>query len=748
MKRPAVVWESVRQILLVRRGLAFVSSTGHDVLDSHLRALELELADLGYVLSHRLRARLARTSLDELADLRKWALRVLAEARGADRKHQPLFRRFPAGIPADTEALWWQKVLAHFLQAEGQPCLFCRRSGTTHALSPCAHVICDRCFDGANYSACPVCEHHVNRTSPFFKPSPERPLSPSERVTFQLLDLGEDFLTEARALFVSYCQRTQPLSPDDRAAYLRCVIEMPAQALTWVPDKIPVRENVALVFASLFGRIEARAVLPVAARHLRTATDVLRFLAVFSGSDASLQKETHNKPVILFNPDGTPRADIPPRLQAIIERSGLLEAVTSPRHAIREVIVPLSVHRFKMARLSRPLRRSLLSLMEAMPPTSLKEDMLRHRAYWVWAGQFLHPSEYAARFPNVADAFALVRRKAKDGTRPPRFRTFYSRVEDLAATKQPTAMASLLAERPGELARRLDHALRLAVTDSERTRILATFTGKLPALSTPLLVGLRAFLSTRSAPSPRRVFWPKGRLANGTHTADKRPVLPPSSIAAATSAIESELLARLSRKPAFETAIVDRALASILVPFNERTAASSAVALPRGSRVPVPEGKSLRLFLHWCQPEGTRRSTDLDLSVAFYDADWEYRGVCSYLARTSAPPASSPAAPVTFKTPPFPDGATELVDIDRATALAEGLSLRGRRSQRLFRPPLRPARARLRRCHAPRRHGRRSFRPAHSRSQVLPHRQQRCLPPLRLRPSRLRPSLARRPLRG
>src|SRR5262249_16631476 len=82
--------------------------------------------------------------------------------------------RFPEGIPNDTEELWWQKVLVHYLQSENQPCLFCGRTGTTHVLNPCRHVVCDHCFDGSNYSACPSCEHHVDQSSPFFEPPPDR----------------------------------------------------------------------------------------------------------------------------------------------------------------------------------------------------------------------------------------------------------------------------------------------------------------------------------------------------------------------------------------------------------------------------------------------------------------------------------------------------------------------------------------------------------------------------------------------
>jgi len=165
---------SVSDVLLTRRGLVFVSSVGEALSDNEVRAVEIELAGIGYVLSSRLRARLRTCWLRELAAFREWALQVLVEHVGGGHVHEPLFRHFPDDIPGDTASLWWQKVLVHFLQAEGQPCLFCRRTGMTHVLNPCRHVVCDQCFDGTNYSACPVCEHHVDRASAFFQASAGR----------------------------------------------------------------------------------------------------------------------------------------------------------------------------------------------------------------------------------------------------------------------------------------------------------------------------------------------------------------------------------------------------------------------------------------------------------------------------------------------------------------------------------------------------------------------------------------------
>lgn len=630
---------ATRAVLLRRRGLVFVEGGGAtSVAEDHLKALEVEWTALGHVPSTRLRARLAQLSLAELGEVHRWVCGVLARQLGANHVHEPLFRSFPDGIPDDTTELWVIKVLSHFLQEIDQPCLFCGAVGTTHVLDPCLHVVCDRCFDGASYSACPVCEHKVDRASPFFKPSPARKPSAKEKPTLERLDLGEDPEAQAHALFTSFCDRKQAMPPNDRHDLETIVLDLGATVLGWLPEKIPVKENVALVFGTLFTVVEPAVVLPVAQRYLQTATDVLRFLAVLSGADASLLPKARHRQV-------------------------------------GGVYVHQMVHRFPMARLGRPLRRALLSLMEGFDDEALTEDMLRHRSFWVWAGEFLHPHEYAKRFPKVAQAFQVVRKFAPDGTRAPAFAGFKARLEAAAEAHDAPAMVKLLRDRPGELGRRLDHVLRVA-GKNERVldQIIQAFDRVAPRLSTPLLLTLYRFLPSRLRPVARRVFWPKGAVTTGVSAPDERAPLSADAISSAMHAVTAELLRRFGEKLALDTVVIDEALRQVMVPFNERTASRSAVALPRGSVVPVPREKIVRMFLHWCQPEKGGTWTDIDLSVGFYTDEWQEAGVCSYYqlklkdgqGRTIATSGGD------LRNAPFPDGASELVDVDWSRALAAG----------------------------------------------------------------------------
>lgn len=654
---------SIRDLLLVRRGLVFVHPNESEVTEPLLQAFELELARIGYAVSTRLREALGRGCIEELAELHRWVPPVLLGEAGANQKHRPLFRKFPKGIPHDTEELWWKKVLSHFLAGEGQPCLFCRQSGTTHVLNPCRHVVCDRCFDGASYSACPVCEHHVDLASPFFQLDQARGL-PEEQVTFRLLDLGGSLEAEAHRLFVGLCARTSPLSPADRIALTTLVTALKESIIPHVPATIPVRENMAIVFGTLLGHCEPEAVLPQALSQLKTATDLLRVIAVMSGADASLQRQTVHRQIQV--------AREPSRFWGKLAK--LLDApALVPRRA--NVTIAIKINRFKMVRLPRRTRRSLLAILEGMDPERMLEDMLRHRSYWVWAGEFLHPHEYGRRFPHVAHAFEVLRGKAPDGKKATEFRTFYGHLERGLQSHDTEGVLALLTARPGELARRYDWLVRRSNDALARERVLSAVEERIPTFSTPVLVTLHSHLPTRGQPAKVRVFWPKGAIAKGVFAPDHRESLPPQAIEPVVNQIEAELLSRFGMLPRFPVAVIDPTLKSVILPFNERTASVAAVTVPRGSSLPIPRQKLVRLFLHWCQPRGTENETDLDLSVAFYDRSWNCRGVCSYYELKMLGPRGNEIAKSAgdLRDAPWPDGATEFVDLDRDAALETGI---------------------------------------------------------------------------
>lgn len=654
---------SIEDVLLVNRGVVLLGGVGVPAEEAVVRGAELELAEIGYLPTARLRARMKASGVEGITRMLAWCLPALVKHVGGGVAHVPLFRSFPEGIPDDTRLLWWRKVLVHFVQAEGQPCLFCGARGTTRVLRPCGDVVCDRCFDGRNYSACPACEHKVDADSPFVEEIAERE-RPVEPVRYKVLDLGTSIAEETRGLFRGLCERTQALSPQDRVVLDAVVAHCGVEALSWLPEKVPVRENVAAVFGGLLRKLPAAEVMPYARPYLTTATDVLRLIAVMSGADGSLQAV----PVVreIKVEDETPtEGSKGGRFWAMLTK--MIRRSTRPLRG--RTYVAIQQKRFKVAKMSRGLRRELLAVLDGMPADRLTEDLLRHRSYWVWVGEFLHPGEYEERFPRVAQAFRVVRRKDPAGKAAPKFRNWYGRVDAAFAAGDIGGLMRVLAERPGEFGRRLDRVLRGAKSDAEAAEVAEALGAVVPRMATPMLLTSWKHLRGRGRVSPVRVYWPKGKIAKGVGGEDRRATIPESRTGPIVERIRGELLARFGAKEHFGTAVVDEGLAEIAAPFNERTASVSAVALPRGSRIDVRAGAVARLFLHWCEPVGGR-STDIDLSVALYDERWVYKGVCSYyqLKVNVADGSLVAQSSGDLRNGPWPEGATEFVDVHRDAA--------------------------------------------------------------------------------
>lgn len=657
---------TVEGLLLTERRLLFPPAPTSATLDEQLiRGFALELASIGYSLSTRLERRLRKVSEQDLASLLERTKEALLTLVGGNLNHVPLFRNFPQDVPADTKQLWWDKVLVHYRQAPDQACIFCGHTSTTHVLNPCQHVVCDTCFDGSNYSACPVCEHHVDRTSPFFRPGPVWPrTSTDEHVRFKRLDLGDSLESAVEKEFVSFCQRTQALSPADRIFLLAILREFSTHVVDWLPKTIPVRENIASVFGTLIQSLGA-SVFPLARTYITTPTDVLRLIEVMSGRDGALQPEKKYHVVPINAPPDRFRDALKKRLKT-----------RTPSDARAQVPVAVQHHRFQVAKLPRATRRWLLELLERFETDRLAEDMLRHRSYWIWVGEFLHPAEYAKRFPKAAAAFQIVRGKASDGTPAPKFRTWNSRLEQAITSRSVEEITAMLRGRPGEFARKVDLALRLAGDNqTDRAKVLSAIAPLVPKFTTPVLMTLLRHLPARLCRAPVRVYWPKGKVATGAVEPDNRPLLRHDAVEPMVEIIERELTTRFASKPSCSLAVVDEELRNVIVPFNERTSSQEAALLPRGSRVSIPVEKVLRTFLHWCQPETNGRTTDLDLSVAFYDEKWNYIDVCSYYqlqAKTRSGKVIARSAG-DLRDAPWPDGATEFVDLHSEEALAAGI---------------------------------------------------------------------------
>ncbi|MEV4743672.1 MXAN_6230/SCO0854 family RING domain-containing protein [Streptomyces sp. NPDC049555] len=602
-----------------------------------LTALEAELLARGHALTEPLRSVLAGAGPEALADTGRSLLRALDAQLGADRTHMPLFRDFPASVPHDTLALYVDRVFALLLQQPDQPCVLCGTVGRVHPVAPCAHLVCRSCWDGADYAGCPLCHRRIDRDDPFLRPSRQvPPPGASSQGPLKLLVLGTSRTADAARELAALLARATPLSPQDRDDLKVLLAHAGPGGLTWLPQDVPVRETKALVLGTLLrdgGPATVAAVRELLPLRLTTATDVLRLLCVWSGGEADLLQ--------------------PPRQRG----------------------------------LPRPLRRELLGVLDAFDTASLVEDLLRHRAAWLRAAELLHPFEQHARHPRAALAFAALRstdvsgagplaralsvtaqrhpqavavRAAADGRARIVPRTWAGRIEEALRAGDPAAAVALLRQRPGELVRRLDHVLRLYGGGELAPAVAEALEEGLPRVGPGALLGALGALRGRHVPSARRVFFPRGAVTRVHAVEDLREPLAAPVVERVCALLEAEALRRLSAAPPFEVALLDSGLAALAVPFAEHSAAASLVAVPRGSTLDLPEGDVLRLFLHWMEPEGAR--VDLDLSVAFFDEEWNGVGLCDYTKLRFRHDAAVHSGDLTSA--PAPDGATEYVDLD------------------------------------------------------------------------------------
>ena len=633
--------DQVAAVLLRRRGLVAVDLLAPDGDPAPVRrrwrrprrrdsvagtsVLEVELIQRGYLMSAALYQRCVTLTPDRLAGFGQELLARLDEQLGGHVDHVPLFRGFPDTVPDDTGELFVDRTFSVLLQQPDQPCVLCgRNDGAVQPVSPCAHLVCRSCWDGEEYGACPICHQRIDPDDPFLQPTePPAHTTVSPPVEgLRLLVPADEPLPAAAELVTAMLERQTPLAAHDRDDLVLLLDELLAAGgePLWLPSVVPVRETRAVVVARLLERFP-----DALDQHTDTATDVLRVLHVLMGVDPGLR--------------------------------------TSPA---------------RRTSLPRPLRRTVLARLDRIPLPLLVEDMLRHRALWKHVAENLHPFEYAPRYRVAALAFAVVRRVAVDGrghvhqtirseaARHPELRlvdgrlrlaTFASLVETAFATGRAGMALDLLRSRPGELVRRVVQLARV-LQPADRAELLDAVTEVVSDVSPAVVVATLGQLRTPAGGT--RLFFPRGGTARVWTEPDERPGLPGDLVAELAGVLTAELLRRAGALPRISRAFLDERLDEVAAPGSDRTTSAGLVRLTRGSTQPVPKGEVLRLFLHWQEPPGTR--VDLDLSVAVYDEQWDFIGLCDYTTLRLEEDAVVHSGDLTSA--PGPLGASEFVEID------------------------------------------------------------------------------------
>ena len=322
---------------------------------------------------------------------------------------------------------------------------------------------------------------------------------------------------------------------------------------------------------------------------------------------------------------------------------------------------------------SRAQRRRLLGLLDAVGQVQdsrdSAEEMARRCERWKRLARHLRPGDYARRFPRAA---ALLHQVASGEAEA----GFTSRLEEVLARRDVDGALRLLSARPGVFARRLNHLLRLCADEAARERVVAEFARVAPEVSVPVLVRLWEYFSS---PGPDALPWRV--VAIKAATGAKTTLIPSTrrpgpADAAVVRAVEKAL----RQRKRLGRITVDQGLyEGYTAPVGLRSASPGMRTAGRGTRLPLPEGETIRFFLHWRDlPENPAEASgpaaaedrdtrvDLDLSAFFVSEDFtRTEQIAYYNLRSTAAVHSGDLTSA-------PDGAAEFIDVTLAEALRQG----------------------------------------------------------------------------
>lgn len=380
------------------------------------------------------------------------------------------------------------------------------------------------------------------------------------------------------------------------------------------PEEIPLKENVAIV-GKLYLENYPLARAEDIQKYFKTATDVLRLITAMSDGDVSLSTNT------------------------------------------------------KFRSFKRKERRKLLELLQNCG--EIEEDMLRYKNRWIRVGERLHPSEYSVeRFGKVITAFNKLRNDIK-------IETFAGKVTRAIETEDYASALKLLKKRPGELARKIDHLLRIS---DDKNSVINTFKDVASVVSTPVLLQVKEHFAHRTEKLESRVFFPKGSLARCHCVDNTLPDINKKYCDAIVKICENALIENYKKKDFLGNVYLSDEYKRYIVPFSQRSASKSLKTIVRGSRLPIPEEtKALRAFIWWTNTGNSKFDdwngndrVDIDLSAAIFDENWAYIEHISYTNLRSAKYKSCHSGDITNGGEVDGDGVSEFLDVDIDSVIKYG----------------------------------------------------------------------------
>ena len=382
-----------------------------------------------------------------------------------------------------------------------------------------------------------------------------------------------------------------------------------------LPDEIPFKENVAVVCKLIMDNTSEVEWYNIFHKYLKTATDILRFVTYLSDGDVSLATNT------------------------------------------------------KYKSLSRKQRRLVLKLLDNAG--NIEEDMKRHESKWIRLGEVLHAGEYK-QYNNAYTAFDKLRNNGD-------ITTFGGRLNKLLAEKNIKDALSMLKNRPGELARKLDSLLR-DYPDSSSS-IINVFREVASEVSVPVLLQVREHFNWRNEKNDSRVFFPKGQLAKCYTIENELDPISPDVCGEIVKICGDAIIEQFKSKEPLGKVYIDNSIRGYCVPQSQRSASKSMKTVTRGSRLSIGKNtKCCRGFIWWTNSDNTDNDgwgwsdsrIDIDLSAAIFDENFGYLSHISYTHLRDQAFRGYHSGDITNGGPVDGDGVCEFIDVDIDSVVRNG----------------------------------------------------------------------------
>lgn len=383
------------------------------------------------------------------------------------------------------------------------------------------------------------------------------------------------------------------------------IIKDCADYANYLPDEIPLKENVALIGKLIIEEAPVKSASAIS-KYFRTATDVLRLVTALSDGDISLAGKT------------------------------------------------------KYRNLKRRERRMILDLLANCG--NITEDLFRYQYEWIRVAEILHPFEYNyPRYKNVNKAFDTLRNDKKP-------LMFSGKVQAAILRKDMKAAADLLKSRPGEFARQLDKVLRDSDNPAYILECFKSVAVEISA-PVLLQVRQHFIGRMAETPNPVRVFFPKGNLAKAMSIKNELPAIDKTICQNVAKACRDALIEQYKSKESLGKVYVDEEFKNYLVPFSQRSASSTNKSVVRGSQLPIKsDATAVRAFIWWTNTSKGNGwdagRVDIDLSAAIYDSDWNYVEHVSYTRLRSGKMKAFHSGDITNGGSLNGKGVAEFIDVD------------------------------------------------------------------------------------